>query len=457
MAAGIREKYFGPKEFYQRTAKIAVPLALQQLLSSAMSIADTLMVSWIGQVTAVGTAAQIDTLSSMIAYGMIGGIGIFSAQFYGAKDEHNLKRCFGLSLVLSMANAVFWVLMATFFGRAILGFYMNDAAIVDSGMAYLSVSKYSLIFGALTFCFSYMYRSIHKAALALNVSIMAMVLNILFNWLLIFGVGPFPKMGVIGAALGTVLAQGIAAAFLIIHAYATRQPFVGKLSEMFQLTAGFVKPIILKILPLIFNETTFGFGLTLFVKAFGQLGKSQMDAYYVGNQICNVFLFAVYGYGNAVQVLLGTLLGQGKIEQAKQECRYHLGLSFIIALILVVAMVVFARPLVDLFALQDPAVVALAVRIVYVFAVKISMRLYNFIIFSILKSGGDSKIIQFLDSGMEWMVGLPTAFACVSLFHLQDMAVVLLITQLEQLVRLFFGMVRVHKNYWAKDITVLVH
>ena len=86
----LTEKYFGPKEFYKRTASIAVPLALSNALQSCMSMIDTLMVSWIGMVSAVGTAAQIDTLSMMIAYGCIGGTGMFAAQFYGAGGEHNL-------------------------------------------------------------------------------------------------------------------------------------------------------------------------------------------------------------------------------------------------------------------------------------------------------------------------------------------------------------------------------
>ena len=112
--------------------------------------------------------------------------------------------------------------------------------------------------------------------------------------------------------------------------------------------------------------------------------------------------------------------------------------------------------MVALFALSDPATEALAVTIVRVFAVKASMRLYNFMIFCILRSGGDAKIIQFLDSGLEWLVGLPCAFLCVKVFNMKSIALVLLITQLEQLVRFVFGMRRVRSNKWANDLTKLV-
>lgn len=181
-----------------------------------------------------------------------------------------------------------------------------------------------------------------------------------------------------------------------------------------------------------------------------------MDAYYVANQIFNVFLFIVYGYGSAVQVLLGSRLGKGQIEQAKQECAYHLGMSFILAIILVFGIIVFAPYMVDIFALSDMYVYDLAIKMMYVFAIKISMRLFNFIIFSILRSGGDTKIIQFLDSGLLYIVGLTLAFGCVNILHINDIVLVLLITQLEQLVRMIFGLKRVSANIWAKDLTTTV-
>ncbi len=448
--------YFGDREFYRRTADTAVPLALNSALQSTMSTVDTLMVSWIGMVSAVGTASQISTLSGMIAYGIVGGISMFASQFYGAGDEKNLKRLLGLCLVLTLANASFWFLAATFFGGPILRFYMSDADIVRDGLAYLSIAKYSLLIGAVTFSFSSMLRSTGKARMTLHVSIISAVANVVLNAVLIFGIGPFPALGVRGAALGTVLAQLLSALIYVFYSRMTAQPFLGSIREMTAFDGRFVKPVFHRIWPLLINETAFGFGQTLFIKAFGKLGKEQMDAYYIGNQIFNLVSFVIYGYGNAVQILLGQLLGAGKTEQAKRERKWHMGLSFVLSLILVCAMVVFARPLVVLFRAQSKAAEDLAVKIVHVFAVKTSMRLFNFVIFCILRSGGDSAVIQFLDSGIEWAVGLPVTFACVDLFHMQGIAAVLLIAQSEQLVRLVLGMKRVNSERWARDLTKLV-
>lgn len=456
MNTALKNKYIGDRGFYERTAHTAVPLALNSALQSTMSTVDTLMVSWIGMVSAVGTASQINTLSGMINYGIVGGIGMFAAQFFGAEDYRNLKRALGLCLSMTLANAFLWYLAAMFFGRQILTFYMNDPAIVADGLRYLSISVYALFPGAVTFSFSNMFRSTGQAKLTLRISIATALMNVGLNACLIFGLGPFPEMGVRGAALATVLASCAGALIYIVYSLRTVQPFIGTPAEMFRFDMRFVKPILSKILPLIINESTFGFGQTLFVKAFGKLGKEQMDAYYVGNQIFNLMSFIIYGYGNAVQVLLGQLLGAGKIDQAKKEKEWHMGLSFLLSAVMIVFLIVFAVPLVSLFRLNDSAAQKLAVTIVYVFALKTSMRLFNFVIFCILRSGGDSAVIQFLDSGLEWAVGLPAAFACVDLFHMSSIALVLLVSQLEQLVRLILGMKRVNTNIWAKDLTKLV-
>ena len=452
----LLQRYFGPKDFYKRTAKVAVPLALQQLLSSAMGIVDTMMVSWIGMVTAVGTAAQIDTLCSMVAYGAIGGTGIFSSQFYGAKDYRNLKRVFGFSLVMGLFNAFFWLAVAFFFGETVLRFYMNDDTVIHYGLLYLSIAMFAFIPSCINYAFSYIYRSIHQAMFPLIVSILATLMNATFNYTLIFGVGPFPEMGVQGAALGTLMAQWISVAIYTIYSYRTRQPFVGTLKEMFSFDRQLIEPILRKISPLIFNETLFGFGSTLFVKAFGVLGTQAMDAYYVGNQISNIFMYIVYGYGNAISVLLGSVLGQGKIAEARKEGDYYCGLSAVLAVILVIAMIIFAGPMVAIFQLQDPIVIAYSETLVIVFAVKISMRLFNFMIFSVLRAGGDAKIISVLDSGIMWCIGIPLAFICVNWFHMNDIALVFLVVQLEQLVRLVIGMKRFNSGIWANNLTSLI-
>lgn len=456
MSNTFRTKYIADKAFYKRTFKITLPIALQNMLGGTMQIIDSIMVSWINMMTAVGTASQIDTLCGMINYGAIGGTGMFSAQFFGAKDYDKLKKSFGLSLLFGLGNGLLWVLIAFFFGRKILSFYMSDAATVDIALKYLAVAMFSMPLNGANFAFGNIYRCVQRQDIALKYSLAAGITNIVMNYFLIFGIGPFPELGVVGAAAGTLIAQLLALGLYLSHAYRTHQPFFGSWREMFIMDRRFIMTIFRKTAPLILNETLFGFGSTLFVKAFGQLGTDSMEAYYVGNQINNMFQFIVYGYGAAVSVLLGTTLGQGKLEEARRDCDYFIGLSFVLSVMLVTIMFVFTLPMIALFEISDPFVLEAAIWIVRVFAIKVSMRLFNFMIFSILRSGGDSKIISLLDCGIMWIVGIPLAFICVNYWHLNDIALVLLIVQLEQLIRLVIGMRRVKSGKWANNLTAIV-
>lgn len=449
----LREKYFTGSFFYKRVAYVAVPLALQQLLASAMGIIDTIMVSWINQVTSVGTVAQLDALNSTICYGAIGGIAIFSAQFYGAKNYKQLKKTFGLCLIFSFFNALFWFLLCTFFAHTFMSFYITDENVIQNGIAYMNIFKYSLIPSSISFAFSYMYRSIQRTDIPLKISIICMIENVFFNYCLIFGKCGLPEMGVQGAALGTCISQTSCLIFYIFYSYYSRQSFIGSFKEMFGIEKTLLKQIIHRVFPLFINETLFGFGSTLFIKAFGQLGKDSMDTYYVGEQICNIFMFAVYGYGSAISVLLGERLGQGKVKQAYEEAHYFVGLTTILAILFVFIMIVFAPYMVSVFTLNNSALVDMAILVVYANALKLSMRLYNFMIFSILRSGGDSKYISLLDSGIMWTIGIPLAFICVNVLHIEHIALVFAIVQLEQLVRMILGMKRFYKGIWAKDLT----
>lgn len=446
-------RYFGDRAFYQKVSHLALPLAFQQLLGSAMEMIDSLMVSWIGQVSAVGCASQIHILANTIIWGLLSGTNIFTAQFYGAKDEHNLKRTFAYSLVLSVGNALIWFALASFFGREILSFYLQDEVIVNQAYNYLNISRFSLIPAAIGFAFSYTYRSVHEVNLTLKVSIFSMFLNITLNSVLIFGLAGVPAMGVQGAALASLISQWVSVIIYAIYAFKTHQPFIGRVSECFAFDSLFIQRINHKIVPLVINETFFGFGTTLFVKAFGVLGRESIEAYYIGEQIASFFSFIIWGYGGAVSIIIGHLLGEGKIEEAKQESRWFITLSALLSVLLVICLCIAPLFVGELYQIKDPLILHNTQMILPVFAYRLAFRLFNFMVFSVLRAGGDSKIISLLDAGLMYGVGIPLAFISIHVFGIQNIALVYFITQSEQVVRFIFGMKRYLGNYWAVNLT----
>lgn len=451
-------KYFGgDSSFYRKVASIGIPGAMQQLLQSACGIVDSLMVSWIGHVSSVGTAAQIDMMMGTISYGINCGTGVFASQFYGAKEYDNLKKCFGLKLILMVFNALIWMGLSLLAGKAILSFYVNDPFVVENGNQYLQIVCFSFIPASISYSYSYMYRGIHKAFIPFITSCFTMGCNLLLNYVFIFGAFNFPKLGVVGAAYGTLIAQTLTMLFYMIYSFYKKEVFVGSFKQMFSLKKEFTLPILKKTYPLVFNELLFSFGNTLFVKAFGILGKDSMDAYFVGNKISEMFYFLVWGLSDATTIILGTTLGSGKRETALKQGNYFVGIGIILSVLLSLLILCSANILVGLFQLDKPSVVLSAVWIVQAFAVKLSLRLFNTLVFASMRAGGESKVLMFLDSGITWTIGIPLAFLCVSVFGIKEIAIVFLIVQIEALVRVIIGMRLFKQGKWANNLTRLVN
>ena len=447
------DKYIGDKEFYRKTIVVAVPLAMQLLLASCMSIVDMMMVASIGMVSAVGNAGQLLILNDGISWGIVSGVAMFAAQFYGGKQEKNLKKTFGLGIIMGLSVSSFWVLISWLFGSQILYFYLPDQEVLVHSVNYLNIAILSTLPFAINNSFTALFRSMHKTKITLYISIVGAISNVSLNYIFIFVM----DMGVAGAALGTLLSQILVSLIYVIYSVKTKQMFMGSFSEIFKLDNKFVKPIVKKMTPLIINETFFGFGVTLFVKAFGVLGTAGMDAYYIANQIFNLFIFAVHGYGGAISILIGTRLGQGRLELAEKESNYQLFLGACLSVAMIVAMVLLAEPLLALFAITDPIIYNLALGCLYVLGIKVLLRMFNYIMFSTLRAGGDSKILNFLDSGLMYLVGIPLAFISVYWFKIESIVFVLLICQIEQLVRLLFTYKRYKSRKWVQDLTKLIN
>jgi Na+-driven multidrug efflux pump len=283
-----------------------------------------------------------------------------------------------------------------------------------------------------------------------------MGLNCFFNYVLIFGVLGFPKLGVAGAAWGTVIAQSVSVLLYVVYTNVKHISFIGPLNEMFALDAGFVSPIMSRTYPTILNETLFSFGSSMFIKAYGLLGTQVTDAYYVGNTITNLFFSVCNGMSVAAGMILGAELGRGNTEEAVKESRWFLVLSLILAVLVSVIIIAFAGPLVSLFGLTDPEVIRVAQGVVRVASIRISTRLIIVVIFSALRAGGDSRFLMVLDSGIMWAVGIPSVYLMISVFGMTDFVVIFLLAEIEQFVRIAAGMKRYHTNRWAVNLTGLV-
>ena len=435
MTAG---KYVGDKKFYSDVGRLAIPSMLQQLLSSAMGMVDTMMVSAIGMVSPVGVASQLGHVCTCISFGVMEGTGIYASQFYGADDRKNLQRTFGMIALRCVP---------------VIRFYVKDPEVVKYAKIYLDLVKYSFPLNTCAMAFNYFYRCIHKTNVSMWISTTSMATNAIVNYILIYGKLGFAPMGVAGAAWGTIASQVVALGLYYGYSVISKAAFIGSPKVMFDISGEFFNKVMVRTYPTIINETLFGFGTSLYIKAYALLGTEVTDAYYVANTITNMFFSVCNGLSVSGSMLLGAELGKGDVEKAITESRWFLYLGLMLAAITGTIVIVAAIPLVSLFGLTKPDAITMSTAIVRVSAFRIALRMIVVVIFSSLRAGGDSRMLMVLDCGIVWFVGIPLIYGMIALLHMTNFPLIYFLAQFELVARIIIGMRRFTSNRWAVNLT----
>ena len=289
------------------------------------------------------------------------------------------------------------------------------------------------------------------------ISTTSMATNCLFNYILIYGKFGFSPMGVEGAAWGTVASQVVSLGLYAGYSILNKEIFIGRIKTMLDISRNFFKKVMIRTYPTIVNETLFGFGTSLYVKAYALLGTTVTDAYYVANTITNMFFSVCNGLSVSGSMLMGAQLGKGDVQKAITQSRWFLymgmGRSLITGMIIISA----ADPLVTLFGLSSTEVFDLAVGIVRVSALRIALRMVVVVIFSSLRAGGDSKMLMMLDCGIVWLVGIPLIYGMIRVLHMHNFVIIYRLAQGELAVRILIGMRRFISNQWAINLTTEIN
>lgn len=441
-------RYIGDKSFYNRVSALALPCALSEVLISCRALISSIMVSSIGMVTAVGNATNIMFLHDYLLWGIEAGTALFAAQFFGAKQYKNMAKVQGISISMSLLNALFWNLAVLFFGRQLLLFYLNDIELSAYSLIYLRYVMISLFPMCITISFKSMYQAMHNTKFTFMESALYVFLNIFNNYLFVIVF----DFGIRGAGIAILLTEIICCIFMVTYTLIKKPCFYCGIKEMFSFDFNFIKPILIKMIPIALNEILFGFGQSLFNKAYGMLGSESMEVIYIGSEVLALVLSIVWGYGAAVSIMVGSLLGNGRIEQAKEESRYHLSLSFVVGLVLWGLIVLFSPLILKLFSVSNIDVYNSCIRLLNVYGFKAFLRVFTYVMFCTLKAGGDSRVYNLLDAGIMYAVGIPIAFIGVYM-GIKDIILLVLLCQLEQVVRFFLTLKRYNSYKWANNLT----
>jgi putative MATE family efflux protein len=448
---------FHDGDYFRLLVKFAVPIALQNLITSSLNMVAVIMLGQLGEtsVAAVGLANQVWFLLNLVVFGVVSGAAMFVAQLWGKRDVHNIRRVLGLTVKLGlMAALLFWSL-ATFFPSAILRLYTEDIEVITLGSRFLRISGWSYGFFAISTAYYVALRSTGNVRLPLVVSISALGLNILLSYPLIFGMDSIglPALGVDGAAIAGLNARILECAAVLIFVYRDKMsPVAASLRDLLEVDLKFAAAVLKPVLPVIANETLWSLGITTYSAIYGHIGTDAVAAINIVSTIDQMAFVLFLGLGTATAIMVGNLIGEGEKEKAFRYAGRSLLLQSTGAMLMGVLVFLFAGNFLQFYKVS-PTVIANARAILTVLSLGMWVRASNHvIIIGILRSGGDTRFSLVLDGLVIWFVGVPVTALGAFIFGL-PIHLVYALTLSEEATKFIAGLWRYFSKRWIHNLT----
>lgn len=329
MKKTFREKFIGEKSFYKMVLMIAVPIMVQNGITNFVSLLDNIMVGQIGTepMTGVAIVNQLIFVYNLCIFGGVSGAGIFTAQYFGQKDDKGVADTFRFKLWLAVILTGIAVLVFLFFGDPLIQMYLKGSqdggdtgAVLAYGKDYLAIMLVGLPPFMLVQVYASTLRECGRTVIPMKAGIAAVCVNMVFNYLLIYGKFGFPELGVAGAAIATVMSRYTEAVIVIgwTHRHKEINTFIIGLYRTMKIPRQLTRRILIKGTPLLLNETFWAAGTALLLQCYSIRGMNVVAGMNISNTISNLFNVVFIALGDSVAIVVGQLLGAGKMEEAKE-------------------------------------------------------------------------------------------------------------------------------------------
>jgi len=441
------------KTFMRSMLSLAIPVAFQQFITAALNMVDVLMVGQLGEasIAALGLANQVFFLLILFLFGVTSGMAIFTAQFWGKGDEEGIRRVLGICLTVALGVGLLFTLAATLVPETILRFYTEDPEVIALGSSYLRIVGFSYMFMAVTTSYYAVLRSITLVKITVFVSVIAIILKTILGYLLSFGIGGLPALGVRGAAIGTTFGWIFQAVLVIILVYALKTPLAANPLTFFRFKRAFLGNVLKTAMPAAANEVFWSLGITVYNAVYAHIGTDAIAAIQINTTIEDVAFVIFIGLGNACAIMVGNKIGEGEKEIAFEYGSRFTILTVMMALLAGALILAVRNPVIGLYDISEQAA-GYVFRLMTIFSLTVWLRGINFILFiGALRAGGDTRFAMFMEMLSIWLIGVPAALVGGFVLHLPVYGVYMMVL-LEELAKVFVMVRRYLSRKWIHDL-----
>ena len=451
------EKIKRKDAFWADLISIALPVTLQSLLQSSFGMVDQIMIGQLGSesIAGIGLGAKFVSIYTVVLGAVAAAAGIMAAQYVGAKDERGMSRSFYLNLFVGLLQSGVFLAVCVLIPGGIMSLYTQDGAVKAQAAVYLRVYALSFPLMAISIIMTVFLRCVGKAAFPLAASFLSVLLNTGLNYLLIFGKGGFPSMGVRGAAIASITAQ--AAAFFVTAVYFFRDEAFcmygrgEKMRAALRLTGDEQKQYLGILAPILVCEFMWSLGENMYAVIYGHMGTEPCAAMTMTGPVQGLMIGFLSGVAQAAGIMIGRHLGEGNEGTAYKDSRKLMGCGFAGSVILSLLLVWLGGAYVSLYNV-DPQVQRMTYLILVAFAIISPIKVQNMILGGgIIRSGGMTRYVMWIDMIGTWIFGVPLGFLAAFVWNM-PIPQVYFILSLEEVVRFLISLAVFRKKSWMRRL-----
>ena len=442
------------KRFYRLLFSIALPIAVQNLITFMVSMVDTLMVGALGeiQLSAVSIANNLFFVLTILMFGLAGGSNIMISQYWGKGNVKTIHKILAIMYRVCLLITGIFIFIAVFLPKYFMGIFTTDKAVIEFGASYLRIVCIGYLFYSITNCTIMMLRSVKTVSISIIVYTASLVVNSILNWILIFGNLGAPELGIRGAAIATVCARITEFSIVLVFMFIYERKIGLKIEHLLKLDKEILKDYVGLCTPVLCNELLWAIGASMISVIVGRMGTEVVAANSingVAHQFVTVFIF---GMSNATAVIIGNTIGEGKKEKAK-EYAYSIGVFSVVMGCISGLMILLIKPFVVNFYNVSYSTKLIAMEIMTVTSgIIVFQSLASNFMMGVLRGGGDAKFVLINDLIFMWLVAIPGGFFVAFVLEL-PVALVFLVIKCDEILKSLTSVYRVISGKWVNDVT----
>lgn len=458
----FKSTFIGDKAFYRHVLYLAVPMIIQNAITSFVSFLDNIMVGQIGteQMSGVAIVNQLMFVFNICIFGGVSGAGIFGTQFYGKGDYEGQKYAFRFKMYASALLTGIALCLFGFCSTQLISLYLNDTGSVGNitlalnyGKEYLAIMMLGLIPFALGQTYISSIRETGQTFVPMLAGIVAVITNLILDYILIFGInGVVPAMGVSGAAIATVAARFIECGIVVIwtHLHKKENPYIVGAYRSFLIPRHIFKGIFIKGTPLMLNEMLWASGMAVISQCYAVRGLEVVAAQNISSTITNLFNIVYIQLGNCISIVVGQLLGAGKVKEAKDADNKMIFFSVGCCVVVSAFMILIGQHFPSIYKTED-SIKALAKTFILISALVMPLCAFSHCAYFTLRSGGKTIITFLFDSVYTWVLVIPFAYVLAN-HTLLSIQLVFFLVQFTEMIKVIIGFFMIRSGAWVQNI-----